>query len=107
VRALVADEGAVLVGGWFHGALVGIGVARAEPTGSEPSSGTVTLLYVEPEARGVGVGEALLTSLVGWCADRGCRGVDVDVLPGDRPTKAVLEQTGFVARKIVMHKPLG
>jgi GNAT superfamily N-acetyltransferase len=67
---------------------------------------TVSVLYVEPLARGVGVGELMLGALVEWCRARGCTGVDVNALPGDRSTKSLLEQAGFAARKIVMHRSL-
>ena len=72
----------------------------------ESSLGIVDACYVEPEARGVGVGRALLDDLVAWFASSGCRGVDVTALPGDRATKNFLEGAGFKARLLTMHRTL-
>ena len=60
----------------------------------EASLGIIDACYVEPEARGVGVGRALIDSLVAWFTASGCRGVDVTALPGDRETKNFLEGLG-------------
>ena len=65
------------------------------------------VLYVEPEARGVGVGEALVDQATAWAVEQGCDGSDVVVLPGSRATKSFLEGAGFKARLIVMHRPSG
>jgi hypothetical protein len=52
------------------------------------------------------VGRALLDALVAWFETTGCRGVDINALPGDRATKNVLEASGFKARLITMHRTL-
>jgi GNAT superfamily N-acetyltransferase len=103
VARLLGEPSACVEAGWFGGALVGIGIAHVAP-GSE--AGVVSTLYVGPEARGVGVGEAVLAALVDWCHARGCTGVDVTALPGDRATKSLLERAGFAARAIVMRRAL-
>ena len=75
-----------------------------------PSDGgrlaVVTDLYVEPEARGVGLGEAIMNHLVAWATDEGCFGVDSQALPGDRHTKNFFESFGLVARSLVVHRDL-
>lgn len=63
-------------------------------------------LYVEPDARGVGIGEGLLEAAINWARARGCHGIDIDVLPGDRPMKNACERAGLVARTITMHKEM-
>ncbi|MBV8949825.1 MAG: GNAT family N-acetyltransferase, partial [Actinobacteria bacterium] len=73
----------------------------------EASIGALDACYVEPEARGVGVGRALLDDLVRWFESTGCRGVDAAALPGDRDTKNFFEAAGFKARLITMHRALG
>jgi GNAT superfamily N-acetyltransferase len=64
-------------------------------------------LFVEAEARGVGVGEALLSQVTAWFERRGCAGTDAAVLPGQRSTKALFESSGYKARLIVMHRGTG
>ncbi len=65
--------------------------------------GVIEALYVEPAARKVGVGEALVDETLRWCGARGCEGVDAPTLPGARQAKAFFEDNGFVARLLVMH----
>ncbi|MHB1988320.1 MAG: GNAT family N-acetyltransferase [Acidimicrobiales bacterium] len=60
-------------------------------------------IYVEPEARGVGAGEALMAHVTAWAGDFGAEGMDVLALPGNREVKNFFESAGFVARLIVMH----
>ena len=68
--------------------------------------GIIGGLYVEPEGRGVGVGEAIAEQLVAFCIDAGCIGIDAFALPGHREAKNFFERAGFTARALVMHKPL-
>jgi L-amino acid N-acyltransferase YncA len=63
-------------------------------------------LFVEGEAREVGVGEEMTKVVVEWCEERGCRGIDANVLPGDRATKNFFESFGFTARAITVHRRL-
>jgi GNAT superfamily N-acetyltransferase len=65
--------------------------------------GRITDLFVEPGARAVGVGEALMDALLPWFRARECRGVDATALPGNRETKNFFEMSGFTARLLVMH----
>lgn len=82
--------------------VVGVASARGQPG----TTGVIELLYVEPEARGVGVGEALLDGVASWLGERGCTGIDAPALPGDRDTKQFFEGSGMVARLLIMHRPL-
>ena len=61
-------------------------------------------LYVEPEAREVGIGAALLDVLVQWALNAGCVGVDSVVLPGNRAAKNFFEAHGLIARSITVHR---
>jgi GNAT superfamily N-acetyltransferase len=94
----------VLVG-TLDGVVVGLGLGRLDEVG-DATLGVVDGLYVEPDARRVGVGRALLDGLMAWFAAEGCGGVDVTALPGDRATKNFLEGAGFKARLLTMHRPL-
>jgi GNAT superfamily N-acetyltransferase len=60
--------------------------------------------YVEPEARGVGLGQLLVDSVVVWLEECGCIGVDGMALPGDREAKNFFETSGFKARVLTMHR---
>ena len=82
-----------------------VGVAAVHG-GDHPGPGRFVLLYVEPEARGIGVGAALLGAGIDWLRARGYSGVDVPALPGIRATKQFLESEGLVARLIVMHRDI-
>jgi GNAT superfamily N-acetyltransferase len=68
--------------------------------------GLIEVLYVEPGARGVGVGEAIVSVLVEHFEAFGCVGVDAQALPGSREAKAFFETHGFVTRALVMHHPV-
>ena len=97
------DRPAMTLLGLYEEAVVGLAAACGEPGGL----GQLLGCWVEPEARGVGVGTALVTGLVGWLEGQGCRGIDAAALPGDRSTKQLLEAAGFSARLLVLHRPPG
>ena len=102
---LDASDRCVLVGE-ILGAIVGYAVVRAESLRDGGVLGVIDDLYVEPEARQVGVGEALMDAIESWCRARGCFGVDGLALPGNRDTKNFFERFGLVARAIVVHRSL-
>ena len=66
----------------------------------------VDLLYVEPEARAVGVGSAMMRSVRQWALEHGAAAIDAMVLPGDRASKNFFERHGLVARAITVRAPL-
>jgi len=105
LQRLLTDTRRTVLMGTVDSVPVGMIVGRIDDVRGTPL-GIVEFCYVEPDARGVGVGRALLDGYVQWAGDRGCGGVDVPALPGDRATKQLLEGTGFVARMLVMHRPL-
>ncbi|HXQ60838.1 MAG TPA: GNAT family N-acetyltransferase [Acidimicrobiales bacterium] len=102
---LMADPRRRVLVGTVDGAVVGLALGRVDAVGEAPI-GIIDACYVEPPARGVGVGRALLDNLVAWFTASGCRGVDVTALPGDRSTKNFLEGAGFKARLLTMHRLL-
>lgn len=63
-------------------------------------------MYVEPDAREVGAGEALVELVDEWASEHGAVGIDAHALPGAREVKNFFESAGFVARLIVMHRRL-
>ncbi len=96
-----ADDHLMVVG-CYEGSIVGLGAATA----GEGGRGTIACCYVEEEARGVGVGSALVAALMDYLATHGCDDVDASALPGDRHTKQLLEAAGFKARLLVLHRRL-
>lgn len=103
---LLADGRRRVLVGTIDETVVGLALGRIDAEG-EPALGIIDGCYVEPGARGVGVGRCLVDDLVAWFTSSGCRGVDVAALPGDRATKNFLEGTGFKARLLTMHRSLG
>ena len=87
-------------------AILGYGAVVVETLRSGAHLGVVTDLFVEDEARAVGVGEAMVDALVAYCRARECVGIDARALPGHRATKNFFEAHGFTARALVMHHRL-
>ncbi len=103
--ALELPEHVVLVG-TIDGAPVGYAVAHVEVLRDEGRLAIVDDIYVEPEARGVSVGEAMMDRVIEWARGRRCLGVDSFVLPGHREAKNFFERFGLTARAIRVHKSL-
>lgn len=99
-----ADDRAVV--GTIDDTVVGYGLARLEDLHDGDRLAVVSDLYVEPEARGVGVGEAIMDLLVAWATEAGAIGIDALALPGDRHTKNFFETFGLTARAILVHRDL-
>ena len=103
LAAAVADPGCVAVVGTIDGTIVGYATGRTEMLRDGTRLGVVDDVFVEEQARGVGVGEAMMRELLPWFRDQGCTGVDSTALPGARETKNFFEASGFSARLLVMH----
>jgi GNAT superfamily N-acetyltransferase len=101
IEELLADDGYEVVVGTVDDVTVGYAIAAGRPPVA-----VIEELFVEPGAREVGVGEALVGHLLEWARARGCTGIDGFALPGDRATKNLFERVGMVARAIIVHKPL-
>lgn len=100
------DGAGVVLVGTLDDAVVGYAVVRADALADGGELAVLTDVYVEPDARDVGVGEALLDAAIEWARGRGCLGIDALALPGMRETKNFFEAAGLVARAIVVHKRL-
>ena len=105
--AAIGDPRRCALVGTIDDVVIGYGIARVEALGDGSHLGVVDDIFVEEGARGVGVGELVMGELVTWCRDKGCFGIDVMALPGHRAAKNFFEESGFTARKIVMHHRLG
>jgi GNAT superfamily N-acetyltransferase len=63
-------------------------------------------VYVTPDAREVGFGDALLEAATANARSAGCTTIEGEALPGDRDTKNLYERAGITARLIVVSKLL-
>src|SRR5581483_3158996 len=79
--AMASPEHAVWVGTLDDVAL-GYAVAHTEPLRDGSVLAVIEDLFVEREAREVGVGEALAGAVIAWASEAGCRGIDAYALPG-------------------------
>jgi ribosomal protein S18 acetylase RimI-like enzyme len=104
--ALVARDDALVVVGTIDDVVVGYGAVLVETLRSSAHLGVITDLFVEEEARSVGVGEAMIGALVARCRALDCVGIDASALPGHRAAKNFFETHGFTARALVMHHRL-
>ena len=87
-------------------AVVGYAACHVEPLHDGRAIARITDLYVLPDARKVGVGEAMMVTLEEWARERSLVGLDAVALPGDRDTKNFFETFGLVARAIQVHRSL-
>jgi len=104
--ALMERDDALVVVGTVDETVIGFGVVTLERLRNGETLGVITDLFVEPDARSIGVGEAMADDLVAFCATRGCTGIDALALPGHRSAKNFFEGSGFTARALVMHRAL-
>lgn len=100
------DDGSDLVAGLYHGVPFGYGLVRYEKLSDGSSLARLDQLLVDPDARKVGVGEAIMNLVLDLARDRGCFGVDSRALPGDRETKNFFESFGLKARQLIVHLTL-
>jgi GNAT superfamily N-acetyltransferase len=106
LKASLADEVTRVVVGTIDDFPVGYAAVRVEVLNDASRLGVVDDIFVEEGARQVGVGEAMMADLVAWCEEQGCTGMDAMALPGHRSAKNFFEESGFTARKLVMHHRL-
>ncbi len=97
----LADPTTGLWAGLIDGVPVGYALVSADG-----DIAVIEELHVDPEARAVGVGEAMLDQIVVWAEDVGCTGIDAFALPGARQTKNFFETFGLTARLLVLHRDL-
>ena len=99
VRDLAATFG--WFGATFRGLLIGILERDCEP-------GTLLMdgIFVEPHARGRGIGKALLKAIETRAASMGLHHVRLDVIDTNPRARALYEREGFVAKSVQSLGPL-
>lgn len=103
---IVDDPDSILVIGTIDDVPLGFMWMRREallPQAGGAEIGSARLVFVEPGARGVGVGEAMITMVMEDFRARGIDLFDSHVSPGHRLAKNFFESNGYSARRIVMH----
>jgi ribosomal protein S18 acetylase RimI-like enzyme len=103
---LLDDPEALVVMGEVDGYPFGFAVARIEeilPQAAGERIGSIRLIYVEPEAREIALGEEMRDHAMDLLRRRGITRFDAHVLPGHRLAKNFFEAGGFSARAIIMH----
>jgi len=105
-NCLLSDPDRVAMVGTIDEVVVGYALCHREVLHSGASLAVVDELYVDPEARAVGIGELIMDDLLVWARGAECIGIDARALPGDRQTKNFFETFGLVARQIVVHRSL-
>ena len=105
--ALLTERGERAILGLVHDAPVGFAVAHLTILNNGSTLGVITELYVEPDGREVGVGDALIVELVEQFRAEGAIGVDSWALPGARLTKNFYEAHHFTARALILHHRFG
>ena len=107
LKASLADQNTRVVVGTIDDVPIGYAAVHVEVLNDGSRLGVVDDIFVEEGAREVGVGEAMMGDLMSWCGAEGCAGMDAVALPGHRSAKNFFEESGFTARKLVMHHRLG
>ena len=103
IEALLDDPDARVLVGTIDDVVVGYAVVRLEYLADGTVLGVIDDIFVDEGARQVGLGELMIDDLMTWCEERKCVGMDAMALPGHRATKNFFEESGFTARKLVMH----
>ncbi|HSL26834.1 MAG TPA: GNAT family N-acetyltransferase [Acidimicrobiia bacterium] len=104
-QVLASGESHVYLG-TVDDVVVGLLLIREEdllPQAAGERLGSIRLVFVDMDAREVGVGEAMLELALGDLRRMGLRRFDAHVLPGHRLAKNFFEAGGFAARSIIMH----
>lgn len=73
-----------------------VGTATGAEYEAEGGVAHVYAMWVAPDARGAGVGRALLDAVAGWARDRGCDRLVLSVTESNETARRFYEECGFV-----------
>jgi GNAT superfamily N-acetyltransferase len=105
-RLINASSGGVVVGE-LEGAVFGFLTWEHRvmlPQAGDERIAAIDLIFTDPEARTVGVGEAMINVFLADAVAAGVQRLDAVAPPGHRHAKNFFESNGFKARRIVMHR---
>jgi len=105
LSACLNDPDRLIVVGLIDGVEVGVASAICNRERREPVA-ALEVIFVEPQARQIGVAETMIEVVTEWAGEKRCAGVDAPALPGNRAAKAFFETHGFLARLLIMHRPV-
>ncbi|MBA2665661.1 MAG: GNAT family N-acetyltransferase [Trueperaceae bacterium] len=74
-----------------------LGMVRGAPHDGDADAGYLISMWVAPEARGRGVGAALVGEVIAWARGRGLRRLVLDVGAHNEPARRLYERLGFAA----------
>jgi GNAT superfamily N-acetyltransferase len=101
---LLDDPSRRVLVGTLDGAVTGVAACHVgDPAPDGVRHGVLDACYVEPGARGLGLGQLLASTALAWLRSQDCHGVDGLALPGDRAAKQFFESAGLKARLLTMH----
>ena len=106
LRKALEDPTAAVYVGTIDDVPVGLLLMRIEellPQAGGARVGAIHLVFVDHDAREIGVGETMRDQALSEHRALGIRLFDAHVLPGHRLAKNFFEAGGFAARLIVMH----
>jgi ribosomal protein S18 acetylase RimI-like enzyme len=69
---------------------------------TEGSRWTLTHVYVEPNAREIGIGDALVLHAIDFLRSQKATWIGAQAQPGDRALKNLFERHGLVAQTIIV-----
>ncbi|MCB0977779.1 MAG: GNAT family N-acetyltransferase [Acidimicrobiales bacterium] len=104
VAEAITGPDRVVVVGTVDEVVVGYGMMAYETLHDGSVLAGISDLYVDPTARCIGVGEAMMDLLEHDARAAGAIGLDSFVLPGDRASKNFFETFGLTARAILVHR---
>jgi ribosomal protein S18 acetylase RimI-like enzyme len=73
-----------------------VGTATGAEFVADPGVGHLYAMWVAPDARGAGLGRALLDAVVAWAKDRGCGRLVLTVTETNAAARAFYGACGFV-----------
>ena len=100
-----ADQGFAVLG-TYDGVPFGYALVQIETLDDGGKLARIDDLAVVDEARGSGIGEAMMNLVIDTASSAGCFGIDSRALPGDRETKNFFESFGLKARLLTVHRTL-